>query len=235
MVEQLCECGCGNLASPGSRFIHGHNMNLKKFREDATKASIQSWKPGGKNFHRKKHFDKPCKCGCGQIVKAPNKYIQGHHNKINKPRLGKKCPHTAETKAKMSKTRSTPEMRSKMSIAAKKAYADPEYYAKFCGPNSSAWRGGVSSEGYCPDFKDPEYRKWLFDRDNNECKNPYCRKLNSKLSLHHINHNKKDCRPRNFIAICISCNSRANFNIKYWERLYKRIRKYGFNPRLMFE
>jgi len=41
--------------------------------------------------------------------------------------------------------------------------------------------------------------------------------------LHHINYDKKDCRPENIIKLCSSCNSLANFDREWWESFYKEI------------
>ena len=37
---------------------------------------------------------------------------------------------------------------------------------------------------------------------------------------YHINYNKKDCRPKNLITLCRSCNARANFNMFIWQFFY---------------
>lgn len=128
------------------------------------------------------------------------------------------------------------EFKKNVSKASFKMWSDPDFYLSRCGENSSNWRGGISDEGYCEEFSDKDYREWLMERDDHQCQNPYCKEnCNDKINLHHINYDKKDCRPDNFIVVCPSCNSRANFHRKYWERLYKRIRKYSFDAMLMFE
>ncbi len=47
------------------------------------------------------------------------------------------------------------------------------------------------------------------------------------LSIHHINYNKKDCKPKNIILTCNSCNAKANFNREKWERYYTSIIESG--------
>lgn len=106
---------------------------------------------------------------------------------------------------------------------------------KVSGPNSPCWKGGISKGEYCDVWVDQEYKDEIKKWDNYECQNPYCRKISERLCIHHINYNKLDCHFSNLITVCISCNARANFHRKYWRRLYTRIRKFGFNPRLMFE
>lgn len=43
---------------------------------------------------------RPCKCGCGEIVKSGNKFIHGHNARTDHPMKGKK--HSAETRKKLS-------------------------------------------------------------------------------------------------------------------------------------
>ena len=57
------------------------------------------------------------------------------------------------------------------------------------------------------------------------CLNPACRRKDNVLSIHHINYNKKDCRPKNLITVCRSCNSIANFDREWHEAWYKAIIK----------
>jgi len=140
-----------------------------------------------------------------------------------------------ENRKEQSKRLNKPKTKKKQSNAAIKRWESIEFYIKNSGPNHHNWKGGASFHPYCREFSDKDYREWLKQRDNYTCQNPYCKKITDIIHLHHINHNKKDCTPNNFIVVCPSCNGRANFHIKYWERLYKRIRKYGFNPILMFE
>lgn len=79
------------------------------------------------------------------------------------------------------------------------------------GPDNPAWKGGTSFEPYCEVWKNIEFKEDIKRRDNYKCLNPYCRgDGSSKLVLHHIDYNKKNCTPNNLITICNSCNSMAN-------------------------
>lgn len=83
---------------------------------------------------------------------------------------------------------------------------------KMLGENNHSWKGGTSWEKYCPVFSDKEFREYIYWRDNNTCQLCGCTKQLSyklfgrMLSIHHINHNKKDCDPSNVILVCSRCN-----------------------------
>lgn len=101
-----------------------------------------------------------------------------------------------------------PEVRNKMSIAR-------------MGENNPAWKGGISCEPYCIQWTDKEYKDWLkYERDGGKCNNPQCNGKSHRLCLHHINYNKKDCRPINLITLCNSCNSIANKDREWHEAYY---------------
>ncbi len=94
---------------------------------------------------------------------------------------------------------------------------------KYVGELSPHWKGGISSEPYCPLWFDKEFKNYIKERDNYECQNPKCWKKPCYLTIHHINYIKKDCQPTNLITLCTSCNSRANANKGVWERLFTMI------------
>lgn len=102
------------------------------------------------------------------------------------------------------------------------------------GENSPSWRGGVSCYSYCDIWRDGDYKESIKERDNYRCSNPDCRKISKKLTIHHIDYNKKSCGPENLITLCDSCNSRANFDREWHEAWYKAImyRRYGYKYEL---
>ncbi len=164
----------------------------------------------------------PCLCGCGQLVKPPMTYIKGHSDgcKIQITKRLKSCQ----------KHYDNPEWKKNLSNKMKEIWKDPNYII-----DRKWYRGtGASSESYCKEFTDP-YKKEIKEWDDWKCKNPYCYHNTEMLGVHHIDYDKMYCHFLNLITVCISCNSRANGRRRYWERLYKRIRKFGFNERCMFE
>jgi len=87
------------------------------------------------------------------------------------------------------------------------------------GEKNWAWNNGSSFEPYCPIWTDQEFKKSIKERDGNICLNPYCFKQCKILSIHHIDHNKKNCHPSNLITLCNSCNSLANKD-REWHKLW---------------
>jgi hypothetical protein len=91
--------------------------------------------------------------------------------------------------------------------------------------------GGSSFEPYCILWGDKEYKDGIrIERDGDVCNNPDCNGKCKRLGIHHINYDKKDCRPVNLITLCISCNSKANKDREWHEAYYNEIirRKYLF-------
>jgi hypothetical protein len=99
-----------------------------------------------------------------------------------------------------------------------------ENHAHISGINHYNWKGGISCEPYCIQWTDKEYKNWLkHERDGGKCQNPQCNCKSTRLCLHHINYDKKDCRPANLITLCIPCNTIANFNREWHAAFYNEI------------
>ena len=100
---------------------------------------------------------------------------------------------------------------------------------KYCGEHNPNWKGGISCEPYCDVWLDKDFRESILERDNHQCQNPDCWQKNGVLTIHHIDYNKKNCRPDNLITLCNSCNARANFNREQWTKFYKEIVESKYN------
>jgi len=85
------------------------------------------------------------------------------------------------------------------------------------GPLAMGWQGGGSLEPY-PDSFNKKFKQKIKDRDNNKCVT--CESTN-RLSVHHIDYDKKNTTYENCITVCTSHNSRANRNREHWESFYK--------------
>ncbi len=92
------------------------------------------------------------------------------------------------------------------------------------GAKHPSWKGGIGKEPYGFNF-DKILKEKIRKRDSYSCQN--CRKSQKengrKLAVHHINYIKKDCYPENLIAICDSCNSKANYNRESWQKYYEGV------------
>ena len=95
-------------------------------------------------------------------------------------------------------------------------------FINMSGDKHHAWKGGISCEPYCDAWADKEYKKSILERDSHRCQNPDCRKTTDRLTIHHIDYNKKNCSPENLITVCRSCNARANFD-REWHTLWYKI------------
>lgn len=91
------------------------------------------------------------------------------------------------------------------------------------GEGSPRWKGGISCEPYCDAWADKEYKKSILERDNYQCQNPDCWQTSKRLTIHHIDYNKKNCEPENLITLCRSCNSRANKDREWHTDYYNSI------------
>lgn len=93
------------------------------------------------------------------------------------------------------------------------------------GEFARTWEGGKSFEPYCHKFN-TQSKERIRERDNRICQGCGVKENGSKLSIHHIHYDKENCYP-DLIAVCRSCNSKANAN-KNWHEIYY-MRKLLFN------
>ncbi|MBT7188340.1 HNH endonuclease [Candidatus Bathyarchaeota archaeon] len=91
------------------------------------------------------------------------------------------------------------------------------------GDNNPNWKGGIAHEPYAPIWIDKRFKAGIRERDGHTCQNPDCRGTCERLTIHHIDYDKKNCEPVNLITLCISCNARANFNRDFWQAGYQEI------------
>ena len=101
---------------------------------------------------------------------------------------------------------------------------------KISGKNHYNWKGGISFEPYSKNFKDK--RESIRQRDNYTCqlcgikqeKHIINDKL-EKLTVHHIDYNKQNCKENNLITLCRKDNSKVNHNKNKWIKYFKKIIK----------
>jgi len=93
------------------------------------------------------------------------------------------------------------------------------------GENCKWWKDGSSFLIYPAEFKKSLKRK-IKIRDGMICQ--VCGisheelKANNKrgLTIHHIDYKPINCHPKNLIATCQSCNTKANYNREYWQEFF---------------
>ena len=85
------------------------------------------------------------------------------------------------------------------------------------GENNPSWKGGISKEPYNFDF-DEELKKLIRKRDNYKCQicGNFQKECIQKLSIHHIDYNKKNSNPDNLISLCKKCHHKTNYRRDYW-------------------
>jgi hypothetical protein len=95
--------------------------------------------------------------------------------------------------------------------------------------NCYNWRGGISFEPYPYDFTN-ELRELIRKRDNYKCQICGCpqEECLRKLSVHHIDYDKKNLNPDNLISLCIKCHIKTNYNREHYIVLFnERVKHYG--------
>jgi len=99
------------------------------------------------------------------------------------------------------------------------------YYKYNIGVNNPAYIHGKGNLPYSEEFTD-KLKESIRKRDNYTCQHcgmteeEHLIVLGRILSVHHIDYNKENCKETNLICICCGCNTRANFNMDYWNEFY---------------
>ncbi len=197
---RLCECGCGEYTNiqkgKAKEFILGHNSI----------ANSDSIKEQGKERWKDLDYRKT--------------QTKSHKKYWSKPgsseRMSVACVKKFED----------PDERKKTSDGVKRYFEDPEALIKLScalrGISREEWKDFIAKEPYCSIWT-KEYINFIKERDNWKCQNTKCWKTSKTICAHHIDYNKKNCVPENIITVCLSCNSRANANRKYWQKFYTNI------------
>lgn len=176
-IRRRCECGCNNITNYGKKWINGHCQKDRR-RSKETKERLS-------------------------LALMGNTCAAGNTNW-----LGKK--HTIESKKKMSlvKSNMSEKTKRKMSLAAignKKGKGNKDKKRS----DEAKIKMSLSklkcnlNRPYCDAWRDKEYKD---DIRKDYCENKDCKGNYKYLCNHHINLNKKDCKPINIITLCRSCH-----------------------------
>jgi NUMOD3 motif len=142
---------------------------------------------------------------------------------LGKPAWNKGVKMSKESRCKLSKSIknyfNNEVNRKKLSQSIKEKWKDREYREK-CknaqkGERSMLWKGGISYEPYSTDWTE-ELKVMVRRRDGYIC--DICKEYGK--SVHHIDYNKKNCKPNNLITLCFRCHSKTNHNRGYWKQYF---------------
>jgi len=220
-----CECGCGQEATINKRtkkpnkYIHGHN---------------------GRNLPLQGPLPL-CACGCGKVVAMSrfnglsNQFFNGHNRrgktsynlgmpcreetkvKLRNANIGKH--HSVQTKQKMSESQSG----EKHSMFGKQRPEETKQKISdsTIGKKHWNWLGGISNEGYGPEFNE-QLKENIRGRDRHRCQECFRHQdeLTTKLSVHHIDFNKKNNDHKNLISLCNSCHGQTNYSREDWTKYF---------------
>jgi len=215
-LSKYCSKSCafsGRVFSRKTRKRMSKSGKLKRLSKEHKEKIAESMRGETNHFYGKKH---------STLTRLKiSKSLEGKNFGRDNHFYGKK--HSEESKKKMSES-------SIGKTSGKNNFWYGKGYLKF-GKNNPNWKGGVSCEPYCDAWADKEYKESIKERDGYRCLNPDCwGNCNYlPLTIHHIDYNKKNCHPSNLITLCVSCNSRANFNRNWYKFWYQAIiyRRYG--------
>lgn len=110
---------------------------------------------------------------------------------------------------------------------------------KMSGKNSPFWINGNSIKDYKNFTK--RFKNYIRNRDNQICMicGKHREKMNTALSIHHIDYNKHNSYPNNCISLCFDCHAKTNYNRKYWIEFFKSLLQerynYDYNLQIVYE
>lgn len=127
-------------------------------------------------------------------------------------------------KLRLHKRKHTEESKRKIGLAHKGKKVSENTKQKlrmFCGSLASGWKGGKSFEPYSEKFN-RRIKREIREKYNFRCFlcNVYEKNLSRKLSVHHINYDKRDCNINNLIPLCNHCHSKTNEKREKWKNIF---------------
>lgn len=185
---------------------------------------------------KSKHQEGKIKIWNKGLVKETDKRVRKYVEKSAKTQKGRPKPKLSETRKRLFKEGKLmfTEAHLKKISEALKGKPNPKLSLKLKGRHTSPrtefkpgvahrhWRGGISFEPYGLEFNS-KLKEFIRKRDNYTCQE--CgftqEQLGYKLSVHHIDFNKKNNNPNNLISLCRNCHLQTNFNREDWIQYFQ--------------
>lgn len=188
-----------------SKKYWAENPKAKEHRQNIIKAQGDTWK-GKKHSEEAKtkisnYASNRTDEHKQQIAEGVKRYFDKHpeaRKYLAEINIGKKA--SEETKRKLSEMRK--------------------------GSGNPAWVNGSSFEPYAPEFNDA-LKEMVKEIHNHVCKlcdiseQEHFKKYGFRLSVHHIDYDKKNNNLTNLIPLCVSCNSKVNVNRNHWLQYFR--------------
>ena len=211
----LCDCGnekvatraslqggktrsCGCLRSEA---MEGNQYGLGTKRTPETRAKMSASLTG--RIFSPEHCANIRKSRTADFRARQNRAMSGENN----PMYGKTTPDGVKAKIGLAMKGNKHLLGHKHSVETREKMSDAQK-----GENHPNWRGGTTHDPYGSIFQNKDFRETILQRDSYQCQNPDCWGTSEKLCLHHIDYDKQHCTEDNLIALCQSCNMRANSN-----------------------
>jgi 5-methylcytosine-specific restriction endonuclease McrA len=211
-MVKLCECGCGQEVK--RQYVKGHYCIGKKQTEET------------KLKNRLAHLGRPSAMkGMRHSEAALSKIKEARARQVMV--IGRK--HTDEAKRKnrvahlgKSNTAESNKKRSTKLLGVAKSDTHRENISKSKkGSGNHRWLGGIAKLPYSQDWTE-DLKDAIRKRDGYTCK--ICGKVqgeidrdyHKKLTVHHIDYDKKNCNPTNLISLCVSCHAKTGTMRRQW-------------------
>jgi hypothetical protein len=151
---------------------------------------------------------------CPQLSGKNNPNYGNHPVPWNK---GKTNIYSEETKQKISRKGKKHSVETKLKMSEQRK-AD----------KNANWRGGIGRLPYAYEFN-TQLKEQIRQRDGYRCQQCFRHQneLKDKLSVHHIDFNKKNNNPTNLISLCRNCHSQTNFSREDWSNYFNNLLRTG--------
>jgi len=218
--KHLCKCGCGKYIEIKRRhykkgipeYKHSHYLKIYTWNRDK---KIQS------NTGRT-HFKK------GQHPSPATEFKKGHKG-WNKNLPPEKHPSYIDGRSIIPNY--CPICNKKISWNAKHCRSCAKIQEK-----NPLWNNGSSFEPYPNEFNNV-LRENIRQRDDYKCQ--LCGvpqiECEQRLSVHHIDYNKKNNKSNNLISLCFNCHNKVHYDRDFWKLIFKEVKQNGrssqFAPR----